>query len=245
MKEVLLNTVFPNRCVLCDDWISREKMICNSCEKTVTYINAQKRCLNCGHEKKYCVCLMNVYHFSGCVAPFFNDGDIRRALIELKYGKRLPAVRFFAEQIADSVKKEYVNIPFHAVCFAPTTQRSKNERGYDQAELLAKFVAKELHLPLLQALCRKTKKTAKNQHELSRKERFDSIRGAFVSKRSLNNQTVLLIDDIMTTGASLDEAARTLLFAGAREVYAAVVAITPFLEKEEKDGDDRGDRHRH
>lgn len=243
--DIILNAVFPNRCALCRELIDREETLCDDCLRSVQYIDAEKRCLACGLEKKNCVCFRNVYHFAGLVAPFYNEGAVHDALMGYKYRNHLSVLRFFAQRVAFCVKNEYRDISFDAVCFAPTSRRSRQKRGFDQSELLAREVAKLLGVPFCEKmLVRKTGFLAKAQHELSVKERFGNVRGTFFCKTKLQDETVLLIDDIKTTGASLDEAARTLLFGGAREVYAAAVAITPPNQKTKKDGDDRGDGHR-
>lgn len=218
--------------------------MCAVCLSELKTIDSSKRCMQCGHEKKDCVCKINAYHFTSLVAPFYKEGLVHDAVIGYKYHNRLSRVRFFAERVALCVKNEYREIEFDKVCYVPTTKRSRRIRGFDQSERLARQVAKMLGLAFCKnALSRKVGFFYRSQHKLSGKERFLNVRGTFRCNRDMQNATVLLIDDIKTTGASLDEAARTLLFGGAREVYAAVIAITPF-ERKEKEVEDHGNGYR-
>lgn len=240
----MLGTIYPNRCVCCREPIGEGETLCTVCYNSLKPIDSSRRCMLCGHEKKDCVCKIDAYHFAALVAPFYNEGLVHDAIIGYKYHSRLSAVRFFAERLALCVKNEYRDISFDAVCFAPTTNRSRRNRGFDQSELLARRVAKLLDLPFYEkALSRKVGFFYRSQHKQTSKERFQNVRGTFRCDERLPNKTVLLIDDIKTTGASLDEAARTLLFGGAREVYAAAIAITPF-DLTKKEGEDHGNGYR-
>jgi ComF family protein len=111
------------------------------------------------------------------------------------------------------------------VTAVPLHWRRRWERGYDQAELLARAVAATLDRPFrpLLARCRATPR----QSEESRAARLRNLRGAFVARETLAGQHVLLVDDVVTTGATLEAAARALGRAGAGEVSAAAVAQTP------------------
>ncbi len=113
------------------------------------------------------------------------------------------------------------------VAFIPMHPRKIAERGYNQSELLARRVAKVLGLPLVPAL-RKVKETP-SQTGLSRRERHKNADGAFALLSPLPlSGTVLLVDDIYTTGATMKEAAAVLHLAGA-SVYGAVAAFQPFI----------------
>ena len=116
---------------------------------------------------------------------------------------------------------------FDCVCEVPMRGRDRRRRGYNQAELLAKHTAKLLNIPHKKRLLIKTKNT-KTQHSQNMEQRWMNIRNVFAvnSKYDVTGKTVLLIDDIKTTGATLDECARTLKLKGALEVYCATALIT-------------------
>ena len=108
------------------------------------------------------------------------------------------------------------------------------ERGYNQSEILAKGVAQNLKLPLYDLL--KVKEARKRQHEVSKfKERFNNVNGVYEVKDKLKFKNVLLIDDIKTTGATLDECAKCLKLKGVENVYCLTALVTnPRLKNTEK-----------
>jgi ComF family protein len=107
----------------------------------------------------------------------------------------------------------------------PLHPKRLQERGYNQAGEIAKRLARRIDLPLSLTACTRAK-DAPPQASLPLKERHKNIRGAFECKMDLSGQRIALVDDVMTTGASLDELAKTVRRAGAAEVQAWVVART-------------------
>lgn len=112
------------------------------------------------------------------------------------------------------------------VTFVPLHRTRLRERDFNQSETLGRRIAAELALPATDCL-EKTKHTA-NQNELSRQARLDNLKGAFQARGRrtplFRDRAILLVDDVMTTGATLDECSRTLLAAGAREVRCLTLA---------------------
>lgn len=112
------------------------------------------------------------------------------------------------------------------VAAVPLSPERRAERGYNQSELLASALAQELHLPLEAQLLVRVRHDLPQQ-SLALDARRRNVRGAYAATQPLQGRAVLLIDDVMTTGATLDEAAGALLAAGAARVCVAVVARTP------------------
>ncbi|MDD5448935.1 MAG: ComF family protein [Actinomycetota bacterium] len=116
------------------------------------------------------------------------------------------------------------------VCFVPSTREKKRERGFNPAEILARRIAAHIGKPISGALC-KARKT-RDQDELSLSGRLTNLEGAFRVKGNLcPGSRVLLVDDVFTTGATVDACSRALLAGGAREVNVIVAARTPLLSK--------------
>jgi ComF family protein len=124
--------------------------------------------------------------------------------------------------LGDSINS--ADIEFDLIVYAPISRRRRNERGYNQAKLLAQELSQQYGKPVINALIKK--RHTKTQVGLRRIDRLDNLSGAFEVKNGLElkGKKILLIDDVLTTGATLDECAKVLKSAGARQVWGAVLA---------------------
>ncbi len=161
--------------------------------------------------------------FDNTIAAFLYQGALTQLIPAAKFGKRwtlLPALADLLLQKVEASKRPdcLVPLPLHA-------QRLK-ERGFNQALELAMPLARQLKIPLNNDLLLRTKDT-EHQARLSEKARHQNMRGAFSVTRRLDGIHIALIDDVLTTGASLDAAAQALKQAGAKQVDAWVLARTP------------------
>lgn len=164
-------------------------------------------------------CLRRAPPFVATRAAFAYAFPVDRLLHALKYRSALPYVEFLAGALADAVvpgPQVVVPLPLH-----PARQR---ERGFNQAQELARHVARRLRVPLVQGLARTRDTPA--QAGSSQAARRRNVRGAFAPLPAVEGCRIALVDDVMTTGATLAEAARAALAGGARSVEAWVVART-------------------
>ena len=143
----------------------------------------------------------------------------KAAVLRFKFHGRREYAEAFGLSMARSVKENFSSAAFDLVCEIPLTKRRRRERGFDQARLLAKELARGLKLPYVSAL--EKPKGNRIQHELSFAERWENVKGVFRLKRKIDvrGKTVLLCDDIVTSGATMWEAGRVLLQHGAKAVY--------------------------
>jgi len=167
-------------------------------------------------------CLQHPPAFDHAVAAFSYSFPIDQLIKALKFHERLILVDFLAEELASRITSMpdcLIAIPLH-----PTRLR---ERGFNQSQLLAARISKRLGIPLLTDACQRVRDTPP-QSSLPWKERDKNMRGAFSlsSSADITDKHVAIVDDVMTTGASLGELARTLKKAGAREMSVWVVART-------------------
>ncbi|MBR3755228.1 MAG: ComF family protein [Clostridia bacterium] len=226
MKSGLLfhiaGLLFPARCHGCDRIIQRDVFLCDACLKTAERL--ENPCTGCGKPEGECDCGKNKFTLN-ITAPFAYSGSIVSAIYRFKFGGDRNVHAYLAEYMAESVKEKFDGVGFDFVTCVPQTARRKRQRGYNQSALLAKSCAKLLGLPCKEALL-KTRNT-KDQHKLKAKERAENLKGAFsVNDTSVvSGKTVLLCDDIKTTGATLNECRKTLLKAGAKEVYCVTAAV--------------------
>ncbi len=232
--KIVAEALFPNACVSCGAIIPEGEKLCEFCTEMAETVDFTKTCRRCGMPKKECVCSKRVFHFSGCAAPFYNSGVTQKAMYSFKFGHRDYISKFFAERMVLTVKSCYSDIAFDVVTFVPMRPSKKLKRGFNQSELLARHISKLLKLPLCDDAI-KNLKGAKVQHDLKFDERFKNVKGKFAANkcRNLNGKTVLLVDDIKTTGATLDECAKQLLLLGADEVYCVTGLMTAKKKKKE------------
>ncbi len=150
-------------------------------------------------------------------------GNVRSALIRFKFMRRPGYGTVFGRELGQKLKKE--NHPVDVVTWVPTGFLRKRKRSYDQVELIAREVAWQMGLPA-QKLLRKIRNNRKQSSLRGKKARMKNVAGVYaaVEEAGITGKRVLLIDDIVTTGATISEAAGVLKAAGAKAVYAACVA---------------------
>lgn len=221
----ILNAVFPNKCMGCGEIIDENIEFCEYCKKHLERNNLKNICTVCGYEKENCVCKYNVYRFEKVFSVFKNSGVARRAYYTYKFKHTEHYADFFAGEISDAVKQLYGDINFECMCAVPASKGIFGAAKFNHCDYLCKSVSKLLNIPYENKLlyCKERKK---QQHKLSLKERLSNVNGKFGYNYGLKGGNVLLVDDIRTTGATLDECAKTLLYAGADRIYCATVLST-------------------
>ena len=167
-------------------------------------------------------CRSQPFPFDSAFVPFRYQPPIDFLVRGLKFDGRLSHGRLLGELFADALAERGDPLPDRIVP-VPLHPRRLRERGFNQALELARPVAKKLQRPLSASLCQRIRNTPA-QADLPWKERRKNIRHAFQCTADVTGQTILLVDDVMTTGSSLDECARTLKLHGAKAVIALVVA---------------------
>ncbi len=212
--------IFPKRCAVCSKLIEKDKHLCKDCKENIERIH--KICTVCASEKKLCMCKRRVFHFAGATSVF-NHGDYsKQAVNNFKFRGNGEIAQFLSEEMYKNVNDHFGDIEFDLVVSVPMNPLKKFVKGFNHSEKLAVLIAKKLEVPYKDVL--KKIKNTKSQHKSSYKERRENVKGMFISDK-INAKNVLLVDDIRTTGATLDECARVLMFAGAHRVYC-VTAIS-------------------
>jgi len=170
-------------------------------------------------------CQERTYAFEKARSFALYEGPVVRAILLLKFEQIEPLGAWFAERLAELVTAEGETLAADVVVPVPLHRDRQRERGYNQAALLAKPLAKKLRLPHKAVLLTRTRARPDKQ-VLSLEERWESVRGAFATRpgSQVDNLRVLLVDDVLTTGATLDACARVLRDAGAKSVVALTVA---------------------
>ncbi len=210
-------------CLLCGA-MSHDGLCCAPCDADLSHLTAE-HCPICAlpvHAGAVCgQCLQQPPHFDRTVAAFSYGFPVNQLIKSLKFHERLILVNF----LADELEKRIVTIPdaFIAMPLHPARLR---ERGFNQSQLLAKRIAGRQNIPLLTGVCQRVRDTPP-QSSLPWKERNRNMRQAFVvSANAVQGKHIAIVDDVMTTGASMGALAHALKQAGASEVSAWVVART-------------------
>lgn len=217
----LSSRLLPGSCLLCGA-DSDSEVICPACRADLPGL-PPRLCPVCAeqttHGERCGACLKDPPHFDRTIAAFRYDFPLDRVIHALKYGHQLALAHWFGKQmlarLTDHAFDRIVPLPLHI--------DRLRERGFNQAGEIAKTLGARLGLPVdLDALAR-TRATPP-QAELTDKERRRNVRGAFECNSDLGAQRLLLVDDVMTTGATANECARTLKIHGARSVTVVVAA---------------------
>lgn len=166
-----------------------------------------------------------------CAALYAYQGVVRDSIVDFKFNGRREYAAFYAERLSERIAKSFAGIGFDAVTAVPISAARKKQRGYNQSELIARPLANRLGVPYAELLM----KTRDNpeQHFLGKEQRAANVRGVYsASAERVRGKSILLVDDIVTTGATLSECVRVLRGAGARFVACAAVAqVSQEVEK--------------
>lgn len=212
LARFLLDLLFPPRCVFCGEIVPPGTQVCENCAKTIAPCGSVRSLtLPKGGEKVPCAALY----------PY--DGKVRDSILRYKFHGEKQNADYYTEKMAILVKIAFPDHNLSLVTWVPLSEERKKERGYDQAERLARQLAKALKLPCIQ--CLRKAKSNRVQHFLNRGGRAGNVRGVYTSQGTETmGKNLLLVDDIVTTGATLAECASVLQHAGAASIRCITVA---------------------
>ena len=199
---------------------------CSQCVKDVVYNNG-KTCKRCGvgidGEEDYCGnCAFDKVYFDKAYSVFSYEGAVQKAILSMKFNNLASNAKVFAKYLVFLAEK--VNLVYDIVTFAPMSRKSIRKRRYNQAQKLAQYFCDLLDKGnLLVEAVVKVKET-EAQEQLSKAERKTNLISAYKINADVKGKRVLVIDDVKTTGATLNECAKVLKAAGATAVYGLTVA---------------------
>ena len=223
LKGIALDLLFPRWCVGC----GREgDFICPACLKSLPRINPPL-CPRCGQPQLNAVicpvCVGWQASIEGIRAPFKFDGVIRRAIHEFKYNNLRAMAALLGQRLGDYLAAN--PLPAEVLVPVPLHRKRLRERGYNQSRLLALELAGLSGLPLVDDCLVRQRYTTPQIRTPDVDERRRNVADAFACRdRRLEDRAVLLIDDVATSGATLDACARTLKESGASSVWGLVLA---------------------
>lgn len=224
--EKAVNIIYPLHCLGCNKLIT-QKYFCDDCKELINHITV-KTCPKCGLPNKQCVCRWNFYYFDENIACLESDEATKTSFYSFKFRGNYVGGRYFASEMAERIKNHPFYYDIDLVTSVPSHKSALRKRGYDQVKVLAKNISKIIQREYVSLLCQ-PKKSPK-QHETTQiSERFENVVNKYTARKNeyIKNKTILLVDDIKTTGATLSQCARELKLAGAKRVIA-ISALTVY-----------------
>ncbi|MCX7624899.1 MAG: ComF family protein [Candidatus Sumerlaeaceae bacterium] len=228
LGQILLDVLFPRICCGCDERIlEKGRIVCKDCERAMRPLQLPL-CPRCGEEDSQAAaagkcpsCPRGTIYFEAARAATVYEGPALQILERLKYRARSEYAEVIIPFLTRAAKQYYDNIKIDSVVPVPLHRTRQRERGYNQSELLARGLGTALAIPVIPNMLRRVRHTPSQTH-LDRRERAENVKGAFVAVNpaTVGNKVILLIDDVYTTGATLNECARVLRHAGADAIYA-------------------------
>ena len=208
----LLDLLFPPRCVFCQKLLKQgEQDICGHCQRELPWIVGQA-----AQQKPEFISL--------CVSPLWYQGEVRQSIHRYKFNDKSCYAAAYAKLMAQCAA-DHLSGRFDMISWVPLSSKSLKRRGYDQARLLAEQIAQMLGTDAA-AMLRKVRNTQVQSSLNKEAERRANVLGAYrtADTAQVEGKRILLVDDVVTTGATLSECARTLRNCGAADVVCVTLA---------------------
>lgn len=213
MKELLnraLALLYPTRCAFCHNLMPWNVPVCDHCRNTIPRTEGTAQSQSFSHVTK-------------CVSPLYYEGSVRDSLLRYKFHSLTGYAKIYGEFLAKCIDEN--GISCDSITWVPLSSRRKHSRGYDQAELLAQELSRRTGIPCVRLL-RKIRNNPPQSGTGGPAARRANVAGLYraVTPEKIAGKRILLVDDIVTTGATLSECALMLRKAGASEVFAVTAA---------------------
>lgn len=230
IAKVLLEALYPPTCPICDIVVEKPAAICPDCRKKLHYIHSP-RCLKCGkpveaEETELCFdCQRKPHEFYQGAALWTYTEETRQSIYRFKYEN----CRIYSEVYGEELVKHLGSLvelwKGEALIPVPIHARKQRQRGFNQAQLLAEAAGRALNLPVDAQLLKRSRYT-RPQKELDDSQRRKNLEKAFIiEKNVVQYKRIILVDDIYTTGATIDACARALKEKGVERVYFLCLCI--------------------
>lgn len=228
IRTKILQMLFPLRCPVCDEIVrpSGEK-ICLECIGRLRLITPPW-CMRCGRklreEGEYCAECAGKEHAYIRGRALYEYTSAAQSIYRFKYDGRQEYADYFGEQMAEYLGEFIEKLRPDGLVPIPLHKSRRNKRGYNQAELLAREIGRRLNIPVYDKLLIRVKNT-KPLKELNASQRQNNLKRAFiVAQNDVKLKKLIIVDDIFTTGSTIEEAARVLKRAGVESIYFLTLA---------------------
>ncbi|NMA85457.1 MAG: ComF family protein [Epulopiscium sp.] len=207
LGERILDWIYPPRCIFCEQIlpIYSERHCCAICREHLPWTKEENG--------------------SDCLAPLAYEGMVQNALYRFKYGGHREYGKSFASLVIPYAKEHLTGLPIDLLIPVPLHPKRQKKRGYNQAEEIGKELAKKLGIPLETNVLSRIKNTPP-QSKLSPRARQNNMKEAFsvVDFSKVKGKVILIIDDIYTTGSTMEACKQELLHCGAKKVYLLTIS---------------------
>ena len=228
--KIIFDLFFPPRCIYCgeflalgdrpficrrcNDLIPAMQVRCGKCGGVLTYNAGKPECLSCKAAGRY---------FDGVFAAADYSDKVRSAILKYKFSQQTYMAKSLCHFTSDGIKK--LGIKADVVLSVPPDPTRRTKRGFDATGIIAKTISSDIKVPYKSNWIKKIKSTPA-QSRLTKAERLKNIKGAFklTSRAKVNGLSILLVDDVFTTGATASEIAKVLKKNGAKYVFVATLA---------------------
>ncbi len=222
--------LYPSRCPVCDSIVAPTgAKICFGCRDRLRLIQ-EPCCLKCGkslqkEEQEYCLDCSRKAHVFTSGAALYEYESIYESLYRFKYGSRGEYAQFYGEEIVRYLGDRMRSWKADVLVPVPIHKERLRERGYNQSQLLAREIGSYLKLPVREHMVGRIRNTLP-QKELSAEERQNNLKKAFkLYENDVKLDTIIIIDDIYTTGSTIDAVGKTLMEAGAKRIHFVTLSI--------------------
>lgn len=224
----VLTLFYPHRCAGCDTVVSEEGTLCSSCMKKIKTLR-EPTCLKCGKKVKsdeevFCYDCARKHHEFERGFCVFEYKTVKESLYRFKYAGRAEYAEFYAKEAVKQYGDVIAQIGADALIPVPLHKKRYRMRGYNQAEEFAKAIARRIKIPVYGSYIRRVKNTVPLK-KLSGIQRQNNLKRAFLIRQNdVKLKTIIVVDDIYTTGATIDAVAKECKRAGVKRVFFITVA---------------------
>lgn len=230
VPETLLNLVYPRRCPVCDRAVKPfNRLVCEECKGEFQYVQ-EPFCMKCGkkldrEETEYCGDCMRHRHLYEAGRALYTYESLSDSIFRFKYAGRQEYAAYYAACMAQRLGDWISRCEADALVPVPIHRSKAHIRGYNQAEVLARELGRIMKIPVDADLIVRTRKTAPMK-DLSVLERQNNLKRAFkICHNDVKLKTIIIIDDIYTTGSTIDAMSYELRRAGAGRIYFLALAV--------------------
>lgn len=212
----IVSIISSPTCIVCGN---QATLFCKSCWQAQTEVR-RPACFLCNMltiDGKTCKSCKNKTKVAGATIPYRLQNFVLSSIYQLKYNFNSDMAQTLAQNIVEFLPENN----FTNIMYVPSVGKSQRKRGYNQSKLIAKHVSKYIQVPVSQKLHRTKHTDLIGQNRL---QRFESVKDNFILTKPCKNDFILLIDDVVTTGATVSECSKVLKAGGAKKIWVLAVA---------------------
>ncbi len=221
--NIILDFMYPHKCAFCDEILPKDVLVCDKCKGSLPNLD-KSVCPAC--QREVCNCMQS-YGIKGASIPFAYKDGVAKAIKLLKFDGITTNAPILAGYMFEDLSQRSFYDKIDCITYVPMHKRNLAQRGYNQSKLIAQEISRLSGKPLAEDVLLKIKFT-KNQHKLNSEKRIKNLNKSIVfnklSEYDIRGKSILICDDVFTTGATISACAKPLNENGVKSVFAACVA---------------------